>query len=344
MAHARQEVLHKHASPNTILHCIYGFYYLKLSKTQLAKIYCKHPSTISNWIEKYDENELCSRKEREQVYIKFSPSERSYLIDLYKSCPVLLLDEAKQRFQLKFGKQISITTINRILHAEGYSWKVLERRAVQLRTQDVCRYHAELSVLMWDIHNLVFLDEFAVDNRGILRTKGYAPIGERIVFRGEFTRRPRVSMLSFLGVNGLLESFSVEGTFTRVKFFECVRAFATSGRVMQHPGVYSIWILDGARIHCHHAIIEYLRSIGVIAIFLPAYAPFYNPIELVFGYLKRYLKRTYVENSSEDLLVVIAKALKQWKNRDCSKIFRKCGYFSGGLFDPSVGFNKACKV
>ncbi|XP_052562353.1 uncharacterized protein LOC128092492 isoform X5 [Culex pipiens pallens] len=52
-----------------------------------------------------------------------------------------LKSTTKQRFQpwfqLKFRKPISFTTVNRILHAEGYSWKVLKRRAGQLRTQDV---------------------------------------------------------------------------------------------------------------------------------------------------------------------------------------------------------------
>jgi len=35
----------------------------------------------------------------------------------------------------------------------------------------------------------------------------------------------------------------------------------------------------GAKIHCHPAIIRYLRSVGIIPIFLPPYTPFFNPIQ-----------------------------------------------------------------
>ena len=46
-------------------------------------------------------------------------------------------------------------------------------------------------------------------------------------------------------------------------------------------------ILDG-----HHVgeIIEQLRSIGILVIFLPPYSLDFNPIELTFSYLKQYLE------------------------------------------------------
>ncbi|OWZ04489.1 Serine/threonine-protein kinase [Phytophthora megakarya] len=49
--------------------------------------------------------------------------------------------------------------------------------------------------------------------------------------------------------------------------------------VHQYPGRGSVWILDGAKIHCHPDIVYYLRSLGIISIFLPCYCPFYNPID-----------------------------------------------------------------
>lgn len=174
----------------------------------------------------------------------------------------------------------------------------------------------------------------------MLRTKGYAPIGEKLVYRGEFVKPPRCSLLSFLGYNGILETYSTDGTFTRAKLFDFVRQFISSGYVKRHPGQCSVWIMDGARIHRHRSIVDYLRSMGIIVIFLPAYAPFYNPIELVFGYLKKYLKRKYVVNSSTDIAIIIANAFKYFKDKNCVNIFRKCGYLPGGTFDPSKGLNQ----
>lgn len=253
-----------------------------------------------------------------------------------------MLDEAKQLFEKTFSKTISTSSICRILHAEGMSYKSIERRAIQLREDDILRFVRELQIIKWDLHQLLFLDEVSCDSRGILRTKGYAKVGERIIFRGEFVRRPRVSlsMLSFLGQTDLVETFCTEGTFNRLKFFNCCRTLANSNRIQRHPGVNSVWVLDGARIHCDKSIISYLRSLGIHVIFLPAYAPFFNPIEFIFGYLKRFLKKTYVENSKKEMNTVIAEGLLKYKSMDCSRLFEKCGYLAGGSFDPSKGLSQ----
>lgn len=76
----------------------------------------------------------------------------------------------------------------------------------------------------------MFLDEVSCDNRGISRNRGYAKVWERIVLRGELIHRPRVSIRSFMGQTGLVETFWTEGTFNRL-------------RLTTHQG-----IMNGARI------------------------------------------------------------------------------------------------
>lgn len=191
----------------------------------------------------------------------------------------------------------------------------------------------------WDTFHLVFLDEVSMDNRDMWRTYGYGPIGERIVISGEFTRKARASLLCFLGVTGMLETFHTEGTFTRAKFFECVRAFATGGQCFQYPGRNSVWIMDGAAIHCDRNIVDYLRFCGIYVLFLPPYCPFLNPIELFFGYCKTKALRNYTENVSK-VLETVVHTLNSFANFDCQKVFAKCGYSAGGLFNPGVGMKQ----
>ncbi|KAF0766188.1 hypothetical protein AaE_002940, partial [Aphanomyces astaci] len=133
------------------------------------------------------------------------------------------------------------------------------------------------------------------DNRGMLRRRGYAMKGEKVVIRGEFGRKPRVSLLCFLGADGLLDYYDVEGTFDTATFLQCCCLFVHGGKVQIYPGANSVWVLDGAKIHCNAEIILHLRSLGVVPIFLPVYCPFYNPIEYFFGYLKKMFQRSYVE-------------------------------------------------
>lgn len=176
----------------------------------------------------------------------------------------------------------------------------------------------------------------------MLRNRGYAKVGEKLIFRGEFSRKARVSLLCFLGQTGILETFHTEGTFTRARFFDCCRKFANSGLVFRHPGENSVWILDGARIHCDRHIIEYLRSLGIYVVFLPPYTPFFNPIEFIFGYCKKKLQRNYVENSPQ-ILTTISATLNSFCDFDCTKVFRKCGYLPGGKFNPAIGLNQSIK-
>ncbi|KAF0738677.1 hypothetical protein Ae201684_005604 [Aphanomyces euteiches] len=72
----------------------------------------------------------------------------------------------------------------RLIHNSGMTWRVIERRAIQIHQQDICRFVNELDSVIWSQRNLVFLDEVSFDNRGMLRRRGYAMRGERVIIRG----------------------------------------------------------------------------------------------------------------------------------------------------------------
>lgn len=240
-----QNVKNKRASTNTKYHCLYGYYFLGLTRAKLATIYRKSKTTISEWITSYEENGLITSKQRESVFRKFSARHRQWILNLYHQYPILYLEECRDLFYHRFQIKISGSSICRILHAEGMTWKALERRAIQIKEHEILRYTKEMSSFDWDTYHLVFLDEVSLDNQSILRNRGYGIKGERLIFRSEFVRRPRVSFLCFLGLDGVLDSFETEGTFTRKIFFNCCREFALkNNKVLQYPGKNSVWVMD----------------------------------------------------------------------------------------------------
>jgi hypothetical protein len=126
-----------------------------------------------------------------------------------------------------------------------------------VRHADVMRFMGELIMIpLWSPSSLVFLDEVSFDSRDMRRSRGYSPKGQKLIVTGESTRSPRISLLCFAGVTGILETFTTDGTFTRHTFFECVRRFAQSGKIAPYPGPRSVWIMEGARIHCDPAIVN----------------------------------------------------------------------------------------
>lgn len=333
------------ASENTKYHCLYGYYFLKMAKDELKTVYNKSKRTIERWIEKYNSTGSCSRKEREEnsENSKFTPEHTKWIVNLYVEHPLYYLEEAQREFKRHFGLDISVSTICRILAKNGLTWKTVERRAVQVRNEEIAFFHNEVTAFHWDYSSLLFLDEVSFDNLGLLRKRGYAVKGGKLYHKGEFVRKPRVSMLCFMTQDGLIEHTSTRGTFTRQIFFDACRMMALSGKVKKYPGYGSIWIMDGAKIHCSPYIISYLRSLGILPIFLPSYCPFFNPIEVLFGLVKRYLRKTNFENSKVPLEIRICEGLRRFSNYDCTGLFRKCGYFANGTFIPAVGLAQSLK-
>ena len=174
----------------------------------------------------------------------------------------------------------------------------------------------------------------------MLRRAGYGKKGKPLIYRGEYNRLPRVSMLVFINVFGVASSFITEGTFTRQKFFDACQNFAKSGAMNPYPGRSSVWIMDGARIHCHPKIIAYLRSQGIIPLFLPAYCPFFNPIEILFGLVKRRMRLHYQESklTRKTLPHFVISTVNSFKHYRMDKLFAHCGYGRDGVFNPHQAY------
>lgn len=213
------ENVKKQASENTIYHVLYGYFFRGLTIKCLSEMYNKDRTTISRWIKKYEETgDVKRKKSLMATYRKFDEHQRAWLVNLYKHRPVLHQNEAAFLFFEKFHTQISTSSISTILSEAGLTWKVLERHAIQIQVDDILRFSNELLCFPWLLENLVFLDEVGFDNKSMLRKKGYAMKGQKLIYRSEFVRKPRTSLLCFIGVHGLLNCYETEGTFTRLKF------------------------------------------------------------------------------------------------------------------------------
>ena len=76
-----------HAHPNTIYHALYGYFFLDMTMTALARIYCKSRATISNWISRYETNGAVGRAEAQKRAKKFGDSQRIWLYNYFMAHP-----------------------------------------------------------------------------------------------------------------------------------------------------------------------------------------------------------------------------------------------------------------
>ncbi|KAH9135128.1 hypothetical protein LEN26_006544, partial [Aphanomyces euteiches] len=164
MANIHRSVKGRHASSNTVMHVLYGYYFIGMTRENLAYVYGKHVNTINRWINVYERDGEYTRKSRAQTG-NFSPDHKEWILAFYAKHPVAFLDEAKASFERQFKRSISISTIWRILRDSGLTYKVLERRAMNIKVNDIVRFTLEINSIQWCHMNVQFLDEVSFDNR-----------------------------------------------------------------------------------------------------------------------------------------------------------------------------------
>lgn len=71
----------------------------------------------------------------------------------------MFLDECAYEFLKEFKVTISLKSIWKIIHVNGLTRKVIERRAINIQEKDIVRYFREINAIDWTTSNLVFLDE-----------------------------------------------------------------------------------------------------------------------------------------------------------------------------------------
>ncbi|MCH8214224.1 MAG: transposase, partial [Proteobacteria bacterium] len=91
------------------------------------------------------------------------------------------------------------------------------------------------------------------------------------------------------------------------------------------PG--DIVIMDNLSSHKVAGVREAIKAAGAFLLYLPAYSPDLNPIELAFSKLKALLRKA-AARSVDDLWQVIAQSLDEFTPGECQNFITHAGYGS----------------
>ncbi len=167
--------------------------------------------------------------------------------------------------------------------------------------------------------DLVFVDETST-HTALTRRRARAPRGERAVGRVPRNHGPNVTLLATLTPRGIGPALSLTGGVTGAAFSTyAARMLAPSLR----PG--QVVILDNLSAHKREAARTALEAVGARLLFLPAYSPDFNPIELAFAKIKEQL-RAAAARSAEDLLAATATAIDTVSAADARGFYAHCGF------------------
>jgi transposase len=170
-----------------------------------------------------------------------------------------------------------------------------------------------------DANRLIFIDEAAV-NTAMTRHFGRAAPGERVIEQVPRNYGAQTSMISALGLRGLVATMTLEGAVDTLAFNaylnEVLDAKLQRGDVV---------ILDNLNVHKASQIEQVATRRGARVIWLAPYSPDYSPIEPCWSKIKQAL-RAAKARTREELESALVRAMSQVSNSDIRGWFNHCGY------------------
>ena len=170
-----------------------------------------------------------------------------------------------------------------------------------------------------DAYRLIFIDEAAV-NTAMTRRFGRAAPGERVIDRVPRNYGAQTSLVSAIGLRGLVATMTLEGAVDTPAFNayinEVLAPKLNRGDVL---------ILDNLNVHKASQIEQAALTHGAQVIWLAPYSPDYSPIEQCWSKIKQTL-RAAKARTREQLETALVKALNLITRSDIRGWFKHCGY------------------
>lgn len=170
-------------------------------------------------------------------------------------------------------------------------------------------------------HRLVFLDETATNTK-MTREYGRSRRGERLKGNAPFRKWGNQTLIAGLSCDGIVAPWVISGAMDRNAFDTYVEKVLLPEL---EPG--SVVILDNLATHKSDTAAQMLKSHGCWFLFLPAYSPDLNPIEMAFSKLKAHLRRIGAR-TFDQLIEAIGEICELFTPEECWNFFKASGYAS----------------
>jgi transposase len=165
----------------------------------------------------------------------------------------------------------------------------------------------------------VFIDESAAKTN-MTRLHGRCAKSERLRMSAAHGHWCTTTMISSLRSDGSTACMTIEGAANAEVFQAYVKEILCP---TLRPG--DTVIMDNLRAHKNERTIGLIGQTGARVVFLPAYSPDLNPIELMWSKVKALLRAAQAR-TREGLLEAIGKALAAVSPGDAQNWFAHCGY------------------
>lgn len=168
-------------------------------------------------------------------------------------------------------------------------------------------------------HRLVFIDETGTTTK-MTRLYGRCPKGQRLRSKAPFGHWKTQTFIAGLRCHGLTAPFVVARSMNR-------RIFETYVETQLAPTLSAgdVVILDNLAAHKSPKAETAIKARGAWMLFLPAYSPDFNPIEMAFAKLKAHLRKRAIR-TIDALWQAIGDICNLFSPNECRNYFKQAGY------------------
>lgn len=170
-----------------------------------------------------------------------------------------------------------------------------------------------------DPADLIFVDETST-HTALTRRRARAPRGERAFGRVPRNHGPNVTLLAALTPTGIGPAVAIPGAVDGAAFVAYAEQVLAPNL---RPG--QVVVLDNLSAHKSADARKAIEAVGARLLFLPAYSPDCNPIELAFAKVKERL-RTAAERTPDGLRAATAAAIDAVSAADARAFYAHCGF------------------
>ncbi len=182
---------------------------------------------------------------------------------------------------------LSASRVGVILREVGLSRQRINYLAAQRNTPSNLDYARRFAQHVVQFRNPAFFDESGINKQGMSnrRADGWAVKGAGSAFLTRFLRdwpNENITVMAFVDRNGVY-GLDVHNGGTTADY--CNAYFARAAGVVAARGNDAV-IMDNCPAHILHQLQYHFNRVGVSVVMLPRYWPQWNPIELVWNWMK----------------------------------------------------------
>lgn len=235
--------------------------------------------------------------------------------------PDATYDEIAAAWNKKTRQKISRSAIVRKVIGLGLTLKKKTAQACEKRSKKNASKRAMFRFRRKDIapEKLVFLDEAGFHAK-LDRTQARSQRGERAPFYRPSLPFKTYTMTGAVRLSGPVVMRGSAVPMNKRRFL-CFLRQTLLPRLQ--PG--DVLVMDNLAAHRNKMVRKVCRLWDIRVVYLPPYSPEYNPIEMVWGWMKSRL-RSRLNRAAQCFRYAVAGAWRKAAKLSMPNLFRKCGY------------------